>query len=220
MLSVEILKGYPNIFFTSDLHFDHQFMVKGKVDENGVLLPGATIPRPMFSTVDEMNETIIARNNERVRPGDLVYDLGDFAVKTTEERAMAYRKRLIGQRYQFEGNHDQIATKLAKKGAFIWYRQLEELSLGSPYFEGDKRQLIVLCHYAMKVWHNSFRGAFMLYGHSHGMLPEDHTLSFDVGVDVWDFYPVSIEEVKAKMVRKLPAWLEYQETLKGLGRVE
>ena len=60
----------------------------------------------------------------------------------------------------------------------------------------------------------------MLYGHSHGMLPEDHTRTIDVGVDVWDFYPVSIEEVKAKMVRKLPAWLEYQETLKGLGRVE
>ena len=217
-----VLKGFPNIFFffTADRHFFHSFMTRGMVDEFGVLLPGAKIPRPMFSTVEEMNETIISRNNERVRKGDLVYDLGDLALKTDEGQVLACLKRMNGNHYFIEGNHDQIAKKLSKRpdSPFVWFRQFEELSLGQPYF--DERQLIVLCHYALKVWHNSFRGAFMLYGHSHGMLPEDHTLSFDVGVDCWDFYPVSIEEVKAKMATKMPTWLEYKESLKGSGRVE
>jgi calcineurin-like phosphoesterase family protein len=40
-------------------------------------------------------------------------------------------------------------------------------------------------------------------GHSHGTLPDLETSrSFDVGVDCWDFYPVSYEEVAAKMASK------------------
>lgn len=226
-----VLKGYPNIFFRSDDHFDHPFMIKGMVDRTtGELLPGARIPRPMFTTLEEMNETMISRHNERVRPGDRVYDLGDFCVKGTFDKAMDYRRRMNGQWYALEGNHDDIAEKMAKEGAFIWFRRLEFLSIGKPYFEDKK--LITICHYAMETWPNSHHGSWHLYGHSHGMLPESwtcpncsfidppHSLKFDVGVDCWNFYPVSIEEVKAKMDSKLPAWEAYRESLKGSGRVE
>ena len=34
-------------------------------------------------------------------------------------------------------------------------------------------QDIVLCHYAMRVWQKSHYGAWMLYGHSHGTLPDN-----------------------------------------------
>ncbi len=55
----------------------------------------------------------------------------------------------------------------------------------------------------MKVWRSSFRGTWHLYGHSHGHLPDDiHSLSFDVGVDCHDFYPLSYEEVKNRMKQK------------------
>jgi len=209
---MEIIKHYPQVWFTSDLHLDHEFMIHG--------IPGQRVPRPMFTTVEEMNECIISRHNERVRKGDLIYDLGDFAVRSTEEKAAAHLKRMNGQRYQLEGNHDQIAEKLSKKGAFVWFRKLEELSLGPPHFE--TKQAIVICHYALRVWHGSHKGAYHLYGHSHSMLPEDHTLSFDVGVDCWNFYPVSIEQVKEKMALKIPAWQAYKDALKAsdAGRVE
>jgi calcineurin-like phosphoesterase family protein len=212
---MEILKGYPNIFFTSDLHIDHEFMLRG--------IPGQPVPRPMFSTVEEMNEAIIARNNERVCKGDLVYNVGDLALKTTEARVLDYLKRMNGNLYFIEGNHDQIAQKIFKghpSGPFVWFKQLETLNLGAPYFPEGTKQMVTLCHYAMRTWRNSHHGSWQLYGHSHGMLPEDHTLSFDVGVDCWDFYTVSIEEVKAKMATKLPAWEAYKESLKGSGRVE
>jgi calcineurin-like phosphoesterase family protein len=233
---MEILKGYPNIFFRSDDHLDHEFFIKG--------IPGQRAPRPMFTTVEEMNECIISRHNERVRKGDLVYDLGDIFLKTTLEKALGYRRRMNGQFFAIKGNHDQTLEKMAKDdGAYsanhfdispdyiaqrlvqdklyIWYRSLEEINLGQPYFDGDKKQLIALCHYAMRVWKNSFHGSWHLYGHSHGMLPEiPESLSFDVGVDCWDFYPVSIEEIKAKMATKMPAWEAYKESLRGSGRVE
>ena len=61
----------------------------------------------------------------------------------------------------------------------------------------------ILLHYAMKIWRSSFRGTWHLYGHSHGSLPDDpNSLSFDVGVDCHDYYPISYKEVKAIMAKK------------------
>jgi hypothetical protein len=45
-------------------------------------------------------------------------------------------------------------------------------------------------------------------------------LAFDVGVDCWDFTPVSIEQVAAKMKAKLPEWEVYKASLKNTGRAE
>ncbi len=36
-------------------------------------------------------------------------------------------------------------------------------------------QPIVICHYAMRVWNRSHHGAWHLYGHSHGNLPDTPT---------------------------------------------
>ena len=60
--------------------------------------------------------------------------------------------------------------------------------------------MVVLCHYAMLVWSRSHHGAIHLYGHSHGNLPGD-SQSCDVGVDCWDFAPVSIEEIRVRLAR-------------------
>lgn len=68
-------------------------------------------------------------------------------------------------------------------------------------FKGQR--FIVLLHYAMKVWNASHYGTWHLYGHTHGELPDDETsLSFDVGVDCHNFYPISYDEVKEIMSTK------------------
>ena len=55
----------------------------------------------------------------------------------------------------------------------------------------------------MRVWHQSFRGAWHLYGHSHGKLPEDPaSLSMDVGVDTRGFEPWHFDEIKTRMEQK------------------
>jgi calcineurin-like phosphoesterase family protein len=63
---------------------------------------------------------------------------------------------------------------------------------------GVENQRIVLSHYAQRTWQGAFRGAWHLYGHSHGNLPPFRK-SMDVGVDAWDFRPVSFEQIQDRM---------------------
>lgn len=165
----------PNYFFTSDTHFGHANIIK-------------YCNRP-FQNVAEMNETLIARWNEVVKPGDYVYHLGDFCFGDFGR----YFNRLNGIISFIEGNHDRQAR--ANKNAFHSYHKLLETRVFG--------QEIVLCHYSMEVWNKSHHGAWHLYGHSHGTLKDNpNRLSFDAGVDCHNFYPLSFEQVKAIMDKK------------------
>ena len=53
---------------------------------------------------------------------------------------------------------------------------------------------LVLCHYPFRSWNRMARGAINLHGHSHGRLNRIPR-QLDVGVDVWDFRPISLETV-------------------------
>ena len=61
-------------------------------------------------------------------------------------------------------------------------------------------RLLVLCHYALRSWNRMGQGAINLHGHSHGRLTRQ-TRQFDVGVDVRDFQPVTLDEVLAPVGR-------------------
>lgn len=173
------------IWFTSDHHFGHKNIIK-------------YTNRP-FNDVKEMDEELIKRWNERVQPDDEVYHLGDLGLGWPKELKKLL-KRLNGKIYLILGNHDSAALKCADR--FEWIKDYHELEVEDADAPGGK-QLMVLFHYAMRVWHNSHRGAFHLYGHSHGSL-EDLTdwRSFDVGVDSHNFYPINYEDVKAIMMKK------------------
>ncbi len=64
--------------------------------------------------------------------------------------------------------------------------------------EGQK---IILFHYGLRTWHHDLRGSWHLYGHSHDKLPP-YGKSFDVGVDSWNFTPLSFEDVKREMDKR------------------
>jgi calcineurin-like phosphoesterase family protein len=65
------------------------------------------------------------------------------------------------------------------------------------------QRFILLLQYAMKVWNASHYGTWHLYVHTNGELPDHETsLSFDVGVDCHNFYPISYDEVKEIMSTK------------------
>ena len=69
------------IFFTSDLHFGHENVIKF---DN----------RP-FKTVEEMDEELIRRWNAKVGKGDLVYVLGDMIWKSRNGDAEQLIKSLM-----------------------------------------------------------------------------------------------------------------------------
>jgi len=66
--------------------------------------------------------------------------------------------------------------------------------------QGDKTRKASPVGRALRVWNQSNRGSWHLYGHSHGRLPEvPNSLSMDVGVDTHDFRPWHFDEIKAVM---------------------
>lgn len=160
-----------NAFFTSDLHFGHENIIK-------------LCNRPYQSTPD-MDEILISNWNNRVRNSDIVYVLGDFAWKHIHE---PYLKKLNGRKILIRGNHDESYQYEHASWHAIY--DLHELYLN--------KHSLVLCHYAMRTWKGRNRGSLHLYGHSHGRMPAD-SQSCDVGVDCWDYKPVSFEEIKARL---------------------
>ena len=162
------------VFLTSDTHFNHPRVLT--VEKN---------PRP-FSSVEEMNEVMVTRWNDRITNSDQVYHLGDFVLFGDMD---PFLQRLKGQKFLIKGNHD-TSERLRK--ATLWQEvyDVKEIKV-------DKTRLF-LFHYACRTWHHSHKGVIHLYGHSHGNLPGD-SQSLDVGVDAWDFRPVTLEEVKSRL---------------------
>jgi calcineurin-like phosphoesterase family protein len=200
----------PNIFFTADYHIYHENILKlGK-------------GRP-FANVEEMHAAIADRHNAVVRPGDRVFNLGDFALKCTWEQAYAFRQRLVGEQHFTFGNHDHVAWEMIQHvpNVFRWYKGDPD-SPGAYVLKlkGYDVPKISIGHFKMCTFTSSHAGSWNLYGHSHGQLPEEpRWLSFDIGVDVWDFTPVSIEQVAQKIKAMMPAHEAWLATLPE-GRIE
>jgi calcineurin-like phosphoesterase family protein len=169
-------------WFTSDFHLGHFNIIR-------------YCSRP-FADTQEMNEVIVDRLNSSVKPHDTLYFLGDFCLGRPDD-VTAYRNRLSCRTIHFvEGNHDKTTRK--PQHLFSSWSSLVEIHAG--------KQRIVLCHYAMRVWPHHARGAWHLYGHSHGNLPDDLlSLSMDVGVDTHDFRPWHVDEIQAVMKTKADA---------------
>ena len=158
------------IYFTADTHFGHKNIIK-------------YCNRP-FDSVYEMNETIIKNWNDVVGLRDVVYHLGDFGFKGAD----SILSRLNGQIHLIHGNHDNSMIKRNRR--FITSSPIKEIRIN-----GIKT---VLQHYSMRVWNASFHGSYHLFGHSHGSL-SSYGLSFDVGVDAWNYTPISEEQVVDEM---------------------
>lgn len=181
-------------WFSADLHFDHKNVI---TYANRPFRNAAGDP-----DVDLMNETLVERWNARVTPGDIIYLIGDFFLGKDKRRAVEFIERLQGQKFLVFGNHDKVLRKNPDfLKHFIWAKDFAEIVIPDP--EAGGGQVITLCHYAMKVWNKSHHGSWQLYGHSHGSLQDDpHRRQLDVGVDCWDYAPVSYEQIKERIKGK------------------
>ncbi len=171
----------PEIFFTSDGHIGHANLVRG----------GLRTRRP-FSSIEEHDEALIAAWNAVVGPDDTVWHLGDFCYRCSEAHALAVFRRLHGRRrYLVRGNHDRIAARLP------WDGVSDVAHVPVPTADGTV-QGVWCSHYAHRVWPRMHRGDIHLYGHSHGTLPGT-AMSTDVGVDCFDFRPVTLDEIRVRL---------------------
>lgn len=86
----------PSVFLTSDTHFGHAGVCRFTCDD------GVTKIRP-WTDPDEMDEEMVKRWNETVKPNDKVYHLGDVVIN---RRCLNTLRRLNGDKVLIKGNHD------------------------------------------------------------------------------------------------------------------
>lgn len=171
------------IYFTSDTHFSHKNILKlGK-------------GRP-FQTIQEHNEALIENWNSKVKETDIIYHLGDFCWNQNSEQIRSLMKKLKGIKYLIYGNHDRLVPN-RQSGCWMEIVPYKELFI-------DNKQL-VLFHYPICDWHGAFRKSIHLHGHIHDTFdykvfdfPHKNKRIFNVGVDVNNFTPISLDEIFEK----------------------
>lgn len=164
----------PKVHFTADCHFGHAAIIR-------------MANRP-FASVDEHDQCLVDNWNAVVAPGDQVYVVGDFAHKADNERARQIFHRLRGAKHLIVGNHDAAFVR----EQLPWSTVSDRIKLT---VDGQK---IVLDHYPMRSWEGVRSGAIQLYGHVHNRL-DVWPNSLDVGVDAWDFRPVTLDDIRLRL---------------------
>lgn len=180
-----------SIFFTADTHFGHDNVIKF---DN----------RP-FVDVRDMKEQLIAKWNNKVKPGDIVYVLGDFI--WTNHNAEEIVKALNGQIILIQGNHDRIDSKVKKHLGGVKDSDFVHIKL-----ENGRIKDCVLSHYFMPFYRNHYYGAIHLHGHSHSTKEHIKELKiaaelneegfsneiYNVGCMHWNYEPVTLDEILQK----------------------
>ena len=86
----------PSVFLVSDTHFGHAGVCRFMQND------GVTKLRP-WTDPHEMDEEMVKRWNERVKPNDKVYHLGDVVIN---RKSLSIMHRLNGDKVLIRGNHD------------------------------------------------------------------------------------------------------------------
>ena len=174
-------------WFTADLHLGHKNIIE-------------YTSRP-FKSVEHMDEVLIDNWNRLVMEDDEVYVVGDFTLGGIDSFAK-YVSRLNGFIHILPGSHDYHWTRKFHSVAEEYSRVLLHPPMITleykGYGDGHYPKSLTLCHYALRTWPKKIYGGAHIYGHSHGKLPP-HGLSFDVGVDCWKYYPISLGAVMREM---------------------
>lgn len=171
-------------WFTSDSHYWHHNVIK-------------YCNRP-WATAEEMNEALIERHNALVKPTDDVYHCGDFAMCGTKKIAEILR-RLNGKQHILMGNHDWANFKehrtdlgfasISKAVETFMTVAGRKVSIGHfPYRNASGHDTR---YEQMKPLYS---GLPRLHGHVHQAWKSKGPM-LNLGVDVWDWRPVSEDEI-------------------------
>mgnify|MGYP001178130047 CR=1 FL=1 len=173
-----------NIFFTSDLHWDHNKIVD-------------ICSRPV--EVKDHNDWLIEIWNNTVSKKDIVYILGDVSMASKENTERKFLSKLNGTKHLILGNHD---NNLRSSTYFESISQIKTFNSNIVDIDGIPMNIhIELCHYPMMSWNRSVHGSFHCFGHVHGRL-EGRGLSIDVGLDAQKYIIPSLEEVLDQLTKK------------------
>lgn len=166
-------------YFTSDTHFGHGGMLSDRMPR----------PRP-FASIEAMDEAMVGFWNNRIGRNDRVYHLGDFAYGCSLAHARSIFDRLNGVKTLIRGNHEGRGERLPWEGGIhdVMRISVQDRGMAEPVD-------LWMSHYCHATWPDLHRGRIHIYGHSHGSIAPT-ARACDVGVDVWQFRPVTIPEIQ------------------------
>lgn len=186
--------------FTSDMHLGHFNVIKYN-------------NRP-YKSASDMDADLIRRWNSVVKAKEVVYHIGDFTLNGWLE-ARRYLKQLNGEIHLIRGSHDdrwidRFEPIKSATGDDVILEPSMVVEVPKLMRSNGHDLPLILCHYSMNVWARSHYGSLHMFGHSHGRLLETlrSPRSLDVGVDCWDYTPISFEQ----FTDKLAAMGEYAST--------
>lgn len=199
---LKIDSSKQGIWFTSDLHFGHQNILK-------------FCKRP-WKTTEDMDWNLIQNWNSVVKPDDLVFDLGDFAF-ATNGRWKELLSQLNGHHYLILGNHD-ITRWPGDKVMELFEEVSQQMIL-----KIDGRT-VYLNHYPYLcfggAWKNPENAVYQLFGHVHSgpncagtdtdRLVNLFPYQYDVGVDNNNYTPVSWQQVQEIIHKQVEHSIEAQ----------
>lgn len=153
------------MFFTSDLHFFHQNILKWS----------ATRPYP---DVETMNDAIINTINNRVTTKDTLYILGDVSFGNVPQTCEIIQRINCQNKILIIGNHDEhMVNKLEFQQLFKSMHHILQIK--------HNHKKYIMCHYPILSWNAMHHGSIMLHGHSHGATDNSTVNRIDVGLDVY-----------------------------------
>jgi calcineurin-like phosphoesterase family protein len=188
-------------FHTSDRHDGHIRIIE--------------ICRPQFRNVNEMNKVMTDNWNSVVGKDDTVWVHGDFVMSRKEE-TLSLISELNGKIILIAGNHDPMHPVYDKRQ---WKRDewaqryldagVSEIRIDNVVFHKIGGETVMMSHFPYEGDHTEderygeYRpeniGLTLIHGHVHDAWKVRRTsdwrrtLMVNVGVDVWDFTPVSAE---------------------------
>lgn len=136
--------------FISDMHIGHENVI-GFDD------------RP-YKTSNEMDNDLIKRWNNKVKPGDVVYVLGDMIWKNRDNDAVNILKQLNGQIIVIKGNHDRFLKRPEVKKILAAVKDYDDITVK---LNNGSIQRCILSHYYIPFYNGHRRNAIQLHGHSH-----------------------------------------------------
>jgi calcineurin-like phosphoesterase family protein len=192
------------IYFTSDPHFWHGNIIK-------------YCNRP-FKDAIEMNDALIKNWNATVGSEDTVYCLGDLSMAIRPVETIT--PNLNGKKFLVPGNHDWVHSTNKKSkvpgkkeslvkeySGYGWEVLPEQMEFNIPGVAN-----VILCHLPYvgeSVEGDKFNkvrpkdeGKWLICGHVHNNWKVKDKM-INVGVDVWDFKPISIEVIKDIILNKI-----------------
>ena len=195
------------IWFTSDWHFDHDkdFIYKARG----------------FNNISDMNDAIVKKYNEVVKPEDTTYVLGDLCLGGGADNVLTINQERInllnGKKRIIIGNHD------TDRRIEMYERCLNTEILGYADYMRFNGYYFYISHFPTITSNLDYDKPLKariinLFGHTHqtDKFYYNNPLMYNVGVDAHCCYPVSIDQIIQDIQEKfvsVPAEEEIQTNL-------